>query len=47
MNKMSWSIGSHQRSSITVDQMMLNKFWQCVAENRSVVLDGSVLEWLR
>lgn len=24
----------------------LNKFWQCVSENRSVAISGSVLQWL-
>ena len=28
-----------------IDTMMLNKFWQCVAENSSVQVDGTVLEW--
>ena len=26
--------------------MMLNKFWQCVAENMSVHMDAHILEWL-
>ena len=29
-----------------IDTMMLNKFWQCVAENRCVHMDTSILEWL-
>ena len=29
-----------------IDTMMLNKFWQCVAENRCVQVDTTVLEWL-
>jgi len=29
-----------------IDTMMLNKFWQCVAENRCVDVHATVLEWL-
>ncbi|MGL5960821.1 MAG: hypothetical protein ACRCZ0_02560, partial [Cetobacterium sp.] len=29
-----------------IDTFMLDKFWQCVAENSSVHVDGAVLDWL-
>lgn len=29
-----------------IDRLMLNKFWQCVSENRCTSLGASVLEWL-
>jgi hypothetical protein len=29
-----------------IDTMMLNKFWQCVTENRCVDIHASVFEWL-
>ena len=29
-----------------IDTMMLNKFWQCVAQNRCVDIHTTVLEWL-
>jgi len=29
-----------------IDQFMINKFWQCVSENRSVDIHGTILEWL-
>lgn len=28
------------------DQFMLDKFWQSLREGTSVLVDGSVLEWL-
>ncbi|UPA43501.1 hypothetical protein 3TG000068 [Iridovirus CN01] len=29
-----------------IDTFMLDKFWQCVSENSSLVIQGAVLEWL-
>jgi len=29
-----------------IDPFMLNKFWQCVSENRCTEVSASVLEWL-
>jgi hypothetical protein len=29
-----------------IDTFMLDKFWQCIAKNRSVHVDGTILEWL-
>ena len=26
--------------------MIMNKFWQCVAQNRCIHMDASILEWL-
>jgi hypothetical protein len=29
-----------------IDTFMLDKFWQCIAENSSAAISGTVLEWL-
>jgi hypothetical protein len=29
-----------------IDTFMLDKFWQCIAENSSLLIQGTVLEWL-
>lgn len=29
-----------------IDTFMLNKFWQCISENRCVVIHATILDWL-